>query len=401
MRPLLPARALAIWAAAFVLVCCLIGVTGFSSEDPDSALHAALSARLAALPASQWIAPEWWGEWDSQGPYREHPAGILIGPVLLAQVGVPAVQGAYMIGVAAGLAALLLIGVLVGRVIGPAAGWAVLLLLQVMPVAFIFRIRANHEYPMLACLLVALVALDGVQRSWRWAAVLAVALTTGLLIKGAFVVLVLAGAGLWVFVDPAGRRVSLGRAAVALAASALVMAATAWAYDLAYLHATGQRFWWPYWQRQLGPLTVATPFDDAAMLASHLGFYLTRLLWHPAPWSLGLVVWVLWMWARRGGPRGAWRGAPRGVRRGAVFTLGFAALSVLILSPASRFAERYAFSASFAVGTCGAVLAVRHLPRLAAWLERQRAARPALPAWLWAGLMLARLLVGPVLPRVQ
>ncbi|MEZ5316459.1 MAG: glycosyltransferase family 39 protein [Vicinamibacterales bacterium] len=398
MRPFLPARVLAAWAAALLFVCLLIGLTGFTSEDPDSALHAALSARLAELPVAQWIAPEWWGEWDSEGLYREHPAGIFLVPVLLAQAGVPAVQASYMVGVAAGLAALLLLGTLVTRVAGPAAGWAVLSLLQVMPVAFIFRIRANHEYPMLVCLLLALVAIDGVQRSWKWAPVLAVALTTALLVKGAFIVLVLAGAGLWILVDPARRRASLARLALALALSAGVVAVVAWAYDLAYLHATGQRFWWPYWQRQMGPLEVATPFDNAAMLASHMGFYLVRLLWHPAPWSLAIAG-AVWVW--RGRLRDVWRGASPGARRGVVFALGFAAASVVILSPASRFAERYAFSASFAVGTCGAVVALALWPRLGAWLERQHQARPALPVWIWTALMLARLVVGPLLPRVQ
>ena len=37
-----------------------------------------------------------------------------------------------------------------------------------MPLAFIFRIRDNHEYPMLVCLLAALAGLDGVSRSWAW-----------------------------------------------------------------------------------------------------------------------------------------------------------------------------------------------------------------------------------------
>ena len=45
---------------------------------------------------------------------------------------------------------------------------AALVLLQLMPVAFLFRIRANHEYLMLVGLLVTLVGLEKVRQSW-WA----------------------------------------------------------------------------------------------------------------------------------------------------------------------------------------------------------------------------------------
>ena len=44
MRRLLSAREIAIWAVFFLLVSIALVVTGFTSDDPDSALYAALSA---------------------------------------------------------------------------------------------------------------------------------------------------------------------------------------------------------------------------------------------------------------------------------------------------------------------------------------------------------------------
>jgi hypothetical protein len=192
---LLAPQEIRIWAAGFLVVALLLALTGFASDDPDSALHAALSARLAEGPVSHWVVPEWWGNWDSEGLYREHPIGVLFLPTLLASIGVPAVPASYIVGIAAGLAALLLLGHLVSRLGTAADGRAAMVLLQLMPVAFLFRIRANHEYPMLVCLLLTVVGLEGVQRSWRWAALVAAALSAALLIKGVFVVIVLAGRG--------------------------------------------------------------------------------------------------------------------------------------------------------------------------------------------------------------
>src|SRR6478672_11876238 len=93
---MLSRRELLTWAALFLIVAALLVVTGFASDDPDSALYANISAKLADLPASRWIAPEWWGFWDSQGLFREHPAGVFLLPTALSRLGIPPVQAAYI-----------------------------------------------------------------------------------------------------------------------------------------------------------------------------------------------------------------------------------------------------------------------------------------------------------------
>jgi len=389
-----------LWLAALGLVGALLVLVRFESADPDSALYAGISARLADEPVSRWLAPEWWGFWPEArmtGLFREHPAGVFLLPALVDRLGMPAEQGAYLVGVGAGLASLLLIAVLISRTAGPADARAALVLLQLMPVAFIFRVRANHEYPMLVCLLLTLVGLDSVRRSWGWTAVVAIGLTAALLVKGVFVILVFAGAGLWVLINPTAAPGSLTRPVAAFAVALAVMAATAWTYDVLYLRATGETFWAAYWQRQLGPLTVVTPIEGASTLVRHIGFYLTRLLWHPMPWSLALLAGA---WRLRGQVGHWWRTAPAGLRRGLVFVLGFSAASVVILSPSSRFAERYAFSATFAVAAAGAVAAWRQWPGLRRALTTLEQRVPALPVTVWLSLMVLRLVLGPVLPRV-
>ena len=55
-----------------------------------------------------------------------------------------------------------------------AAQWAALIL----PAAFIYRIRASQEYPVLVLLLIALYATERSRRSTSWIAVLALAACT-------------------------------------------------------------------------------------------------------------------------------------------------------------------------------------------------------------------------------
>lgn len=400
MTALLSRKERAIWAAGFAMVATLLVVTRFDSRDPDSALHAAMSQRLAALPVAHWIAPYWWALWPGSGMdqlYREHPAGIFLIPAALDRMGVPAEQATYVVGVAAGLASLMLIATLVARVTTREDARAVLVLLQVMPVAFIFRVRGNHEYPMLVCLTACLLGLEGMRRSWRSAALVAAGMVGGLLVKGVFVVPILIAAGLWIVVDP-GRTEARGRQALACLAGLACMALTIAAYDADYRHVTGELFWGPYWLRQMGPVTMATPLDGATTFAKHLFFYVVRLLWHPAPWSLALL-WVGWRRVRTAAP-----GRPAladGARRGVWFSAAFVTVLVLMFSVPSRFAERYLFSATFALGTCGAVVAWRSWPKLRLATLRLDAAIPALPAVLWTVLMLLRIGLGPWIPRIQ
>jgi hypothetical protein len=88
------------------------------------------------------------------------------------------------------------------------------------------------------------------------------------------------------------------------------------------------------------------------------------------------------------------------MRRGLVFGLTFVAMAVALLAPSSRSAERYVFSATYAVAAMGVVAAVRVWPRLGDGLRRGDAALPGLPAIVWFVLIMLRLGAGPVLPRI-
>jgi len=395
---LLSRREAAIWTACFFVIAALLVLTHFASDDPDSALYAELSARLARLPPSHWIAPEWWGQWNSEGWFREHPAGVFFIPTVLAAIGVPAIPASYIVGVGLGAATVLLIGVLVQRVATREDARAALLLLQLMPVAFLFRIRANHEYPMLVCLLLAVIGVDGVRRSWGWTVLVAAAFTAGMLVKGVFIVMIALAAGLWALINPTRRAGSLWRPIVAGVVTMAMMGVTAVVYDLAYRRVTGEPFWRPYWDRQMGSVDVATPIEGASSLAGHAWFYLTRLLWHPAPWSVA-IVWIAWR--HRTAARAAWQTTTPEIRRGVTFTVAFAVLAVAILLPSSRFAERYAFSSTYAIAILGVVLAYRWWLPLRDLILRLDARMPALAAWLWLVLIVLRLTIGPLLPRIS
>ena len=385
MIPLLARREPAVWAGALLVAWALIAATGFVSRDPDSAFYAAMSARLAHSDAARVMAPEWGGLWNGTGLWQEHPIGIYLAPIALAKAGYPEAQAAYAVGIAAGLACLLLLARL-ARAAEPSAGRSALVLLQLVPAAFVFRVRANQEYPMLLCLLVALVALDGVRRSWGWRLAVAAALTAALLVKGVFVAIVLLGVGVWVLVNPLRVPGSIVRPLVALAGSLVAMAAVAFVYDQLYEQAAGTTFWAGYWRRQLGPVADAAPDAGVLPLVYHAFFYLAHLAWLSAPWGAALIAL-------------AWRAHEQTLRRAALFALAFTGVAVVLLSPSGRFAERYLFSPVFVAAAIGIAVACRrwpHIPVTVAQIERRI---PFLPVFLWLILIAGRLGLGPLLPR--
>jgi hypothetical protein len=133
---------------------------------------------------------------------------------------------------------------------------------------------------MLVCLLISLIGLDGVGRSWRWLPLVAMGFVGGLLIKGVFAVLVLSGAAWWVLFNPTGG--SRTRQVVACRIALVCMVLAGLAYDVWYLRETGSAFWSAYWRRQLGPMRIASPLTEARVFGAHVGFYILRLLFHPA-----------------------------------------------------------------------------------------------------------------------
>lgn len=385
----------------FLVVATLLVLTGFTSDDPDSGLYAGLSARLANEPFARWIAPEWWGLWPRlgfTGFYRDHPVGGFMLPALIGQLGVPGEQAAYIVGVGTGLLALILIARLVRTLVSHEAARAVLLLLQLMPVAFVFRIRANQEYLMLIWLIVAILGVDLARRSWWGVAVVAAAFSAALVTKGAFVLFIVEGAALWALCNPIRARGSLMRPFIAGVVGLAAIGATAMTYDAWYAAATGESFWRPYWDLQMGQVDVSTPVNGVGTLVDHVWFYIVRLLWHPAPWSLALIGLA---WRTRGAWVSAWRSAAPSVRWGLVFALAYAATLVVTLSPSSRVAERYIFSGTYAIATAGIVALCQAWPNVRQRLVMMDERVPALPALVWLGLMLLRLALGPLVPRIQ
>jgi 4-amino-4-deoxy-L-arabinose transferase-like glycosyltransferase len=397
-----PLSLLAWWALAWIVTAALIALVQYGSGDPDSKLYAGMSARMSTLPVRQWIAPEWWGFWGLAGPYHEHPVGMFVVPAALARAGYPAAQAAYAVNALYQALSFLLI-VLVARSVVPRAradalGWIV----QLLPIAFVFRIRANQEYAVLAGLLFALYACERARTRAPWVVGMLAGFLAVLLVKGVFAFMVPLACVLWLLV----RGGTSPRRSLAAWTGVLLMpvagAVATWAYEAAYLEVTGRSFLEIYRARQVpeGALTSGSPIVRSAY---NLVWYSGRVIWFAFPWSI-LGAAVVWgairaggLWPRRSGSGLEAPGSGPEGRQGAWFAALVTIALVVAFSLAHRKADRYIFPAYFSAAALGGAWALARFPRF----ERLASVfdRPWFAPALHVALVLLRLATRGALPE--
>jgi 4-amino-4-deoxy-L-arabinose transferase-like glycosyltransferase len=377
----------------------------YRTRDADSRLYAEMAARMSEAPAAGWIAPDFPPGWYMSGPFREHPVGLFVPAAALARLGYPALQAVYALNALYQVLTIVLLQRLATTLVpgleARALGW----LVQLLPIAFTFRIRANHEQAVLLCLVAALYGIECARARPRWALLTVAALAVLVLVKGVLAVFGPALCVLWLLArrftavapPPPDRAAWLG-----LAAGVAAMGATAALYEQLYRVAAGQPFWSFYIGRQLGVAAAAGAGSGLAAKLGNLVWYLGRMLWFPFPWSLALAM-AAWharrVWWRPGLRSEADRLDP-GVLAGGSFAVAAAVLYIALFSLSDRRADRYVFPAYYAVGAAGGIAALRasaRLARLAGALDR-----PWVPAAVWAATFAAHLFAGRLgLPTVK
>lgn len=390
------------WPSALAVAAAVLASSGYTSRDPDASLYAHIAAELSRQPLSRWIAPEWWGGWNNVGLFREHPVGIFLLPAAIARLGFPAEQATHAANLLYQALAIALIPAvaapLVTRVEARSLAW----ILQLIPIAFSYRLRATQEPPMLVGLLALLYATERARTQPVWIAAMAAIVCALVLIKAAFVVFAVAAAVLWLVVVPAvprvpavpgvpevrgvpaprttsgGNRWPIAGLLLALACAAAMVAS----YEITYQRVTGQSFLAFYGTQRVGGAIDLSGAQTLVRGVGNIGWYLARLMWFAFPWSLCAVAAALHL-------RRRWTSADPSIR-GLWWALLFAATCIAVLSPAAVRAERFIFPCYFAVAAAGAIAANRRFPSLAhlvSWLDRF----PSTPVLLWLVLFLLRL----------
>jgi hypothetical protein len=379
----------AAWLIALLVAAALLVATHFRTRDPDSRVYITIASQLAHRPIGTWIAPQWWGAWGLQGLFKEHPIGTFVVPALLARAGYPAAQSSFVVTLAAQIGCLLLLVSLARGLLPDADADALAWTLQLIPIAFVFRIRANQEYLLLVGLLLAVYGVERSRERWPWLGLALTGYVYALLVKGVFALLAPVIAALWLAVTkPSGPSNRTTNVVVPWLGVVMMLAVTpliAWQYERLYVSVAGESFLAYY----LGPRVTleggapAGSFEWLLNKVWNVGWYGLRVLWYAAPWSLLLVTPFAWRSTNREPRARAWFR----------FTVGAALLTVILVGLRDTKADRYVFPAFFFATAAGS-LAATGTTWGRRWRDRVVGYGPFGPIGLWLALFLARLVLG-------
>jgi hypothetical protein len=380
------------WLAALVIVALLFVLVEFRTQDADSGLHVSLVTRLSNLPVARWIAPDWGGDWKLQGLYREHPVGVLLLPLVLARLGYPLAQAPFLANAIYQVLALITLQRVAAVLVEPIESRSLQWLLQLMPVAFVYRIRANHEDAVLMFFLAGLWGTERSRYDARWLVITGLAAAGTFLVKGVFVFPMLMACAVWLLVVPRsdGSR-DWTRDWMPLVVAGMMMVSVAVFYELLYRRATGESFFAVYLTRQFGAAATASHGPYLLLNKLHnLASYTGRTLWLSLPFSLAAVAGA-WMNRRRLLNREGSESRSLSALR---FSTGVPALYVALFSFSDRVATRYVFPIYYLLGGCGAVLMLRRWERLRRLAERLDLYAPFAAPAVWVLLILLNLING-------
>ena len=375
-------RSLGWWVCALAISTAALGLAHFRSRDPDSELYARIAADLAERPVRSWIAPMWPKGAYVEGLFQDHPAGLFLAPALLARLGYPALQASYAVGLFYTAATFAVLPGALGA-FAPQEGPLLASFCQLLPIFFVFRVRANHE-PAVALFL--LLSIWGAERVWRGfrggLLVLVASLAALMLVKGFFAFPAALCALLFLYVRARAHGVPPGPLLVrALLSLSAALAAVALCYEGLYRDVTGESFLQGYVQRSFRLGEGGEGPWSPAIVPYNLLFYCGRILWFAFPWSLVFLA-AAFQKARAGrlfpsiDPKA----------QGLVFALGSCVIYVGLFSLSGRRAERYIFPVYLLVGALGLVDGLDRWPWLRRAASRLEAARSALPALVWLAL---------------
>ena len=372
---------IASWLIALVAAATLLAATGYRTRDPDSRAYIAITTQLVQEPVDRWIAPQWWGAWAGQGRFLEHPAGTFVPPALLARTGYPVAQSLFVVTLACQIVSVLVLVALASRFL-PAAharamGWALLLL----PIAFVFRIRANQEYLVLAGIVISLYGLERARASAVWVVVATMGCLFALAVKGVFALAAPVAGALWLW----ARRPNPVSAWMALGVVTAAIPLAAWAYEIAYARVTGESFLAYYLGARMSleagvSSTLPFPLDKFWNVLWYVG----RVGWYSAPWSLALLMLL------RPGARGRMSAS---AGRFTTFAMLAAFAAILLVAARDMRADRYIFPAYFFAASGGVATVCALMPGMSALADRLDRLWPWGPAVLWLALVAGRVVL--------
>ena len=337
-------RDVLIWISVVTIFAIVLSKVDYRARENDSRLYTKFLQQISQRPFSKIVEVHWVKShyMDRTSPYvRDHLIGQFIVPYAMVKLGIDASNALYLFNTIIQIGWLYLLFYLV-RLFTGSSHEDLLLWGMLLPPAWVYALRANHEQPLLFCTLLAIVAGVKLGDNWRWIGLVIVSVLWAFLIKGFGFMMVPIAFGTTFIINHFKMTTEFwSKLIISIVLVTLSLGLCAYGYEQWFYSLTGESFFEAYWRIQIvgRSLDGNTGFNVLGKLYNSY-YYFSRILAYSAPWSLmflGIVFWkraefALW-----------WTSNSKLVLSFSIYII----INILIFSLIDRKASRYLFPAYF------------------------------------------------------
>lgn len=284
------------WLGAFFIAAFVLSGTHFQSKSNDSKYYTNLVVRYHNQSWQKILTPTWgenfWG-FNPDSYMRDQFPGQLILGVAITKLGVPAEQALHVIEMLLQILSLFLLVKISCHFISYETASVLFYGFMLIPLAFSYTIRANHEVGIMFFSFIALYAGLNLSFSIYWLIPIVLSTVMLLLIKGPFFIFGLSLAAIGYYFSKG--KFSSGRLVFTLGLSLFVVLLTAYSFEILFYNLTTQSFFSEFYKIQIEQRAMPTAQEHSFVFQKMLNFfyYFWHYLAYSLPWSALVCIIIL------------------------------------------------------------------------------------------------------------
>lgn len=285
------------WFISFLLASYFLTLKNFRSESNDSNYYNELVVRYHNQDWKTVFTPKW-GEniygFDPSTYMRDQLPGQTLMGIALTKMGVPATHALYILEMAFQILSIFLFVQIAQYFWEQKKATILFYSLLLIPMAFSYNIRANHESGIMFCSLLALYSGLKMGHSSKWIILAALASFGLLWIKGPFFIFGFILMTIGYFYSQEKNKSSLTLLA-AYFLSIVFILISAICFELVTRKLTGTSFFLEFWSIQIQQRAIGLTQKHHFIIQKMINFYyyFSHYLAYALPWSLLLIIFII------------------------------------------------------------------------------------------------------------
>jgi 4-amino-4-deoxy-L-arabinose transferase-like glycosyltransferase len=284
------------WLFVFIIASILLSIGQFKSTSNDSNYYTDLVIRYHDKPLSVALTPKWgentWGFNKTAYMQDQMPGQLMLG-IALTKIGVPPTQALHILEMGLQILSVFILVQIVTYFTHSKIGLVLLYTLLLIPLAFSYNIRANHESGILFFSVLSLYAGLRLSSEFKWKLISVFSIFGLMWIKGPFLLFGFILTSLGFFIGKQSRKIH--HLILTFLMAFIVCGASGYLFENFYRNITNESFFKSFYDIQITQRTFFAHQNRSFFLQKFWNFqyYLWHYLVYSMPWSLMCILYVV------------------------------------------------------------------------------------------------------------